>query len=190
MSYTYRFAKDFSNLKNILINLDDDNYPYEMDNFFNPIQSWTGLNELDSSQAFTLYAEDSNGDIVATYAARQLNYTEYSNWMRDRTSTAGVTYHEANIPEGTAWYSSCQWTHIDHRNEGLGATMDAKKKLKIQELGGTINYANHRAALRDYHKNDLGYDSSIYQAFIPSGGLGGSGGDSDRHYYICYETLS
>ena len=75
MSYTYRFAKDFSNLKNILINLDDDNYPYEMDNFFNPIQSWTGLNELDSSQAFTLYAEDSNGDIVATYAARQLHYT-------------------------------------------------------------------------------------------------------------------
>lgn len=193
MSYTYEFGKDWAGLKTILSSQDSASYAYEMDNFFDSDKTNFAPTNVDSSEAFTLYAKDSaNGTVIATYAARKLDYLRYQKWMKTRTENAGGTYYgDSNtVPDGIRWYSSCQWTHPNHRNSGLGATMDSKKKLKIQELGGTVNYANHRQDLRNYHINDLGYDSSVYQAFIPSGGLGGSGSDSDRHYYICFETLS
>ena len=191
MSYTYEFGTDWAGLKTILEGEDSASYGYEMDNWFDSDKTWVGISNLDSNQAFTLYAKDSDGDVVATYAARFLDYGKYHKWMKTRTENAGGTIHSdsSTVPAGVRWYSSCQWTHPDHRNNGLGATMDSKKKLRIAEKGGTVNYANHRMDLRNYHKNDLGYDSSVYQAFIPQGGLGGSGGDSDRYYYICFETL-
>lgn len=193
MSYTFKFGTDFNELKEILMNRSSQDYPYQMDNCFNlELPLGQSLNDLSDDEKFTLYAEDSNGDIVATYAARRLDFSLYANYFKTRTLSLGGTYHNPTVPDGVHWYSSCQWVHVDHRGQRLGITMDSMKKEKILILGGDINYANCREALKEYHISDtgLGYDVAQPQAFIPAGGVGGAGTNEDKNYFLVYKMLS
>lgn len=193
MSYTFEFGKDFNELKEILLSRPSQDYPYRMDNFFDrESQLGQTLDDLSNGEKFTLYAKDSNGDVVATYAARKLDFSLYANYFETRTLSLGGTYHNPTIPDGNQWYSSCQWVHIDHRGQRLGIDMDSMKKDEILKLGGDINYANCKEALKEYHISDtgLGYDLAQPQAFIPSDGVGGAGTNEDKNYFLVYEMLS
>jgi len=193
MSYTFEYGNDFNYLKEILMNRSNQDYPYQMDAHFDyNYNAGYQLHALSNEEKFTLFAKDISGNIVATYAARRLDFEVYANNFKNHALSIGGTYHNPAVPEGVHWYSSCQWVHSDHRNQGLGITMDRMKKDKIWELRGDINYANCREALKDYHisPDGLGYDIAQPQAFIPSGGVGGAGSDSDKNYFLVYEILS
>ena len=183
MSYTYEYGTNFTELKTILTNRPSDDYPYQMDNFFDPDKD----NGLDEAQSFTLVAKDENGNVVGTYAARTLDYSIYEEFFENRAAVTGGEYYAPSIPAGQAWYSSCQWIHKDHRGQRLGIQMDRMKKDKIWELGGDVNYANCRDALKEYHVDKLGYNEYQHQATIP-GGVGGAGTSADKNYYLVYET--
>jgi hypothetical protein len=191
MSYTFEFGNDFEYLKEILMSRPKEDYPYEMDNFFDPYK-YNMDYMSDNVLAFTLLARDKNGEVVATYAARFLEYSEYENFFEKRTISLGGTYHNPKIystKDTVQWYSSCQWVHTDHRGQRLGIDMDAMKTHKIWELGGDINYANCKEDLKDYHVSPKGlnYDIAQPQAFIPYGGVGGAGSDEDKNYFLVYK---
>ena len=63
-----------------------------------------------------------------------------------------------------------------------------KEKDKIWELGGTLNYANCRDGLKEYHLKHLGYEKYQYQAHVPGGNIGGSGTVEDKKYFIIHES--
>ena len=188
MSYTFHFGTDFNELEEILMTRPSQDYPYQMDNFFRSGR----LNDLNDDQKFTLYAKNAEENVVATYAARVLDFSVYEDFFKNRTESLSGEYHNPKVPDGIQWYSSCQWVHIDHRGQRLGIDMDRMKKNKILELGGDINYANCREALAEYHTKEtgLGYDVAQPQAFIPAGGVGGAGTSEDKNYFLVYETLS
>jgi len=193
MSYTFEYGNDFNYLKEILMSRTDLDYPYRMDAHFDyNYNAGFTLNDLTDEEKFTLFAKDVSGNIVATYAARRLDFEVYANNFKNHTLSLGGTYHNPTVPAGIHWYSSCQWVHTDHRNQGLGIIMDRMKKDKIWELRGDINYANCREDLKDYHisADGLGYDIAQPQAFIPSGGVGGAGNDYDKNYFLVYEILT
>lgn len=187
IEYNYSYGDNFKELKDILIN--EESYPYHMDGFFDP--EIIDLREDDSTKnlpKFTLFVS-SEEKIVATYAARELPYQEYEKFFKDYVvETCNGTYYDVIVPAGRQWYSSCQWVHEDHRGQSLGIKLDRLKKDKIWELGGTLNYANCRDGLKEYHLKHLGYEKYQYQAHVPGGNIGGSGTVEDKKYYIIHES--
>jgi len=180
MSYEYIIDDDIISLTDFLKTLDKESYPYNIDPFFT---------KPDIVKGFALYAKNDD-QIIATYAARLLDYARYEKAFSNWAIGLKGTYSKVIIPEGVQWYSSCQWVHPNYRGQELGITMDRKKKDEIWNRGGTVNYANCREGLKDYHIDKLQYTVAQHQAFIPVGNVGGSGTEEDKNYYIVYETSS
>ena len=179
MTYTYKTEEDIGALMRFLNQLDKDSYPYKLDPWFDRSNP--------DPEGFAMYAYD--GDkIIATYAAQKLAYSVYSEAFRDWVTQNNGTNGVITIPDGNQWYSSCQWVHPDYRGQELGILMDRKKKDEIWKRGGTVNYANCRDGLKDYHIDRLGYEKYQHQASVPGGNVGGAGSSEDKEYYVVYEV--
>ena len=166
---------DFGALKTFLTSLDKSDYPYSFD------PSFEGVSNLD--EAFALYIK--NGDeIYATYAAKRFNYESF---VVNMSAIFDGTYEDVSIGDGKQIYSSCQWVKKEQRGKKFGMCLDhLKKNISFDVLSGDVNFAIHKEAFKDYHKNGLHYSNSEKLATIPNGDVGGAGEKIDKVYNIAW----
>ena len=170
-------SDDFGALKTFLTSLDKSDYPYGFDPSFEGISNLHG--------AFVLYIKNGD-DVYATYAAKQF---DYENFVINMKEIFDGTYEDVNIDGGNQVYSSCQWVKKEQRGKKFGMCLDhLKKNISFDVLGGNVNFAIHKEALKDYHLNGLHYDNSSKLATIPNGDVGGAGEAIDKVYYVAWST--
>lgn len=180
-NYTLTISDDLELIKQILTSQTEDDYPYRFDGAFNRTY-------VNSADYFCLFLKH-NDNIIATYAAREVNLKTYLTDMRNYFSNDNVSTNVEleNRKFSNTWYSSLQWVSNNHRGKNIGLILDFVKKSIIFEcFCGHINFSTHKVALNDYHKNKLMYNNTEWFMTIIHGEAGRTDDKSEKIYNISY----